>query len=729
MSFIQFESSREKEKARQDLREARAELLQQAKLRAEERNKREIQKELRGESNWMLPAVANKLDNLSQAASSKSKKSSKKKSKHKSKAKSTKLKKSSKKKRKKRKHSSSSSSSDRDSDSDSDSSTSSSSSGSDRKQRSRHKKTKRNRKRSDSSADEWVESARVAADAPKAAQTLVQRDSWMTDSAALMLKTYSKERKEPAKPNEKLQQIDAYDPAKSCHELNPYWKSNGTGLPGFQKPKADEEDAPVASRASAMQQPRGSTMRSWQKPGTVKDCGKSSSSSSRKKRSPSPASPDATSGEESETEPTHLTDEQINELAAKAIKAELKGKSELAAELNRQLETARNLRAELLASGKAPAAAAAAAKRPTGKPSKSQQQQERDHVLLTRTDASGNVRPLVQSRSTAAQADPNSLYGGRKGQKRGQKKVDTHVDGQRVRYFADDDRYDIKQMFEREKHATAAESNLQYADIVSKHKNPNDDLEDIFADRVRKNISEADAEKRELQQAIREHEKLAATLENCERCFDSTKLDKQLLVAMGDKIYLSLPWHAGLQSGHCILTAMQHVSACTLLDEDAWEELSNFRKALTRMFAAQRKDVVFYEIANKLHRRPHLTVHCIPIPESRAEMAPFYFKKAIEESEQEWCINKQLISLRQKSLRAAIPKGLPYLWVNFGMDAGFAHVIEDQERFPANYAQEIIGGMLELNPNSWRKPRKEQNSIAKVKSFAEAWQKFDCTER
>lgn len=143
----------------------------------------------------------------------------------------------------------------------------------------------------------------------------------------------------------------------------------------------------------------------------------------------------------------------------------------------------------------------------------------------------------------------------------------------------------------------------------------------------------------------------------------------------------------GLQGGHCILTTLQHVSCCTQLDEDAWEELGNFRKALTRMFAARRQDVVFYEIANKLHRRPHVSVHCIPIPASKGEMAPFYFKKAIEESEQEWCINKQLVSLRQKSLRASIPKGLPYVWVHFGMDSGFAHVIEDQDRFPANFAQ------------------------------------------
>lgn len=36
--------------------------------------------------------------------------------------------------------------------------------------------------------------------------------------------------------------------------------------------------------------------------------------------------------------------------------------------------------------------------------------------------------------------------------------------------------------------------------------------------------------------------------------------------------------------------------------------------------------------------------------------------------------------------------------------------------------------MLELNPNAWRKPRKEQNPIGKVKSFAENWKSFDCTE-
>ncbi|KAH8368314.1 hypothetical protein KR084_009939 [Drosophila pseudotakahashii] len=693
MSYIQFESGREKDKARQELREARSELLQQAKERAELRGQRERQKELRGESDWMLPAVAKKLE---KPAKKTKKKSSKHKSRSKSKSKSS--------KKSRRRHSSSS-----DSDSSSSSSSSASSSSEDEKQRKRRKKKSKRSRKESASGDEWVEAPPPPTADKAAEKESVQRDTWMT-SEALLLKTFSRERKEPAKPNEKAQQIDAYDPEKSGRELNPYWKSNGTGLPGFQKPQ-DDDDRQAKPLSTT---PGQGSSRGWRKPGA-----KAPSPARRSRSRSRSVTPYSSEGEEEAEEPPKatsscLTDEQINELAGKAIKAELKGKKELAAELNQQLEAARKERAEFIASGQS-------APKANARPAKSKSKAGAEHVLLTKVDQSGNVRPLVQT------SDPNELYGGRKGQKRSSKKVDTHVDGQRVRYFADDDRYDIKQMFEREKHATAAEANLQYADIVSKHKNPNDDLEDIFADKVRKQISAGDAEKRELQSAIREHEKLAASLENCERCFDSAKLDKQLLVSLGEKIYLSLPWYMGLQSGHCVLTTMQHVPCCTQLDEDAWEEMSNFRKALTRMFAARRQDVVFYEIANKLHRRPHLSVHCIPIPASQGEMAPFYFKKAIEESEQEWCINKQLVSLRQKSLRAAIPKGLPYVWVHFGMDSGFAHVIEDEDRFPANFAQEILGGMLELNPNAWRKPRKEPNPIGKVKSFAENWKKFDCT--
>ena len=57
-------------------------------------------------------------------------------------------------------------------------------------------------------------------------------------------------------------------------------------------------------------------------------------------------------------------------------------------------------------------------------------------------------------------------------------------------------------------------------------------------------------------------------------------------------------------------------------------------------------------------------------------------QKAIQESEKEWSQNKKLVDLSKKDIRHSIPKGFPYFSVNFGLQDGFAHVIEDEQSFP-----------------------------------------------
>lgn len=799
MDFVKFESAREKERLRQQLREARDQMLDQAKSRREQRLKREAAQELRGESNWMLPTVAAKIDKLGKKATE-SKRSKKKKEKAKAKKSKKKGKhgkkskrysssesdpdtseidsedsssdgepssSSKKKKRKKKKKEYSSSGSDSwdmpsddsssddekkkssksnvkkkkgrksssSSSSDSDSSTTDSSNSSEedaakklkrelKRKLSEDEKNKKlaNKKRaqadSDSDSDDlekWVEKP-----PPTTTSTVpVARDSWMTDP--LLLKTFSKERKDNTSTEK--QNYESYDPAKSTRELNPYWKTTGTGLPGFKKPNEDNDDDSDDERlaktfASTSNKASGSGVsRSWQKRTDDLLCDKKGSANMSIYSSESSGDEELVPEKPTSTG-KFLTDQQMNELGAKLLKAEIMGNDDLAAELKLQLENARKDRAafkdqKLL--------------QPTTHNSKIRKRNEDEHVLLTRTDERGNTRPLSQASRTV---DERELYGGRNARKK-QKRLETHKDGERMRYFPDDDKYDIKQMFEREKYTSASDANLEFAKIAGKHKNPNDDLDDIFADEVRKDVSQSSTDRREMQRAITEHERLSAQLDNCRYCFDSPKMDKSLMVSMGEQVYLALPWHIGMQSGHCTISTTQHVSCCTQLDEDTWSEVNDFRKALTRMFAAQKKDVVFFEMATRLSRRPHLSIHCVPIPDEQAEMAPFYFKKAVEESELEWSVNKQLVTLGGrdgKGLRNCIPKGLPYFWVNFGMDTGFAHVIEDEDRFPQNFALEIIGGMLELDPKKWRKPQKEQNSIAKVKMFAEWWKKYDCTK-
>ncbi|XP_065364643.1 CWF19-like protein 2 homolog [Calliphora vicina] len=712
MSFIQFESAREKDKARQDLREAREHMLDEVKKRAEQRAAREADRLLKGETNWMLPSVEEKLKKKNKEVK-KSKKDKKK------------SKKSKKKSNKKRKYSSS----EEESDSDSTSNDSDGSSSNDghkkskksKKSKKKHKKGSKNKRTSscdtdsEDSGDEKSKFVQL-----KKSEEPLQRDNWMTD--ALMLKTYSRERVEN-KPNEK-QQIDSYDPAKSSRELNPYWKTTGTGLPAFQKPKDDDDYKTAKSEKSIFSQSTYSS-KGWKKQSDEKVSNECLLPQRKKSLTPSDDGSSSSEGEHKKgkeksslSASEFLTDQQMNELGAKILKAEIMGNMSLADELREKLEKARTQR-NIFKERKKSAYLVSNSNSTNGdKCSKKKD----EHILLTHTDQTGHTRPLQASKVL----DPRDLYGGKKKQK--QKRVNTHDEsGERVRYFADDDRYDLKHMFESEKYTSASDANLQFANIAGKHKNPNDDMEDIFAEKICQDDS-VRSERKDRDRAIREHQKVEAALDNCDKCFDSMKIKKELLICVGENVYLALPWYQGLQPGHCMIIPNQHATCCTQIDEDIWAEVNDFRKALTRMFASQHKDVIFFEIANRLHKRPHLVIHCIPIRESDGEMAPFYFKKAIEESEHEWSVNKQLVSLRQKSLRNSIPKGLPYFWVNFGMDTGFAHVIEDEERFPPNFAQEIIGGMLNLDANRWRRLQKEQNIITKVKMFADWWKKYDCTK-
>lgn len=97
--------------------------------------------------------------------------------------------------------------------------------------------------------------------------------------------------------------------------------------------------------------------------------------------------------------------------------------------------------------------------------------------------------------------------------------------------------------------------------------------------------------------------------------------------------------------------------------------------------------MVFFEIATKLHRFPHMVINCVPLPRDVGDMAAIYFKKALLECETEWSMNKKVVDLKGKDIRKGVPKGLPYFWIDFGMDPGFAHVIEDQQLFPKTFGE------------------------------------------
>ena len=92
--------------------------------------------------------------------------------------------------------------------------------------------------------------------------------------------------------------------------------------------------------------------------------------------------------------------------------------------------------------------------------------------------------------------------------------------------------------------------------------------------------------------------------------------------------------------------------------------------------------------------------------------------------------NLKLVRLSQeRGLRRSVPKEVPYFHVDFGLENGFAHVVEDEAEFPANFTQEVIGGMLDLEPRIFKNPKKEsfEAQKARVLQFGAKWKQFDLT--
>ncbi|XP_053167495.1 CWF19-like protein 2 isoform X2 [Hemicordylus capensis] len=372
-------------------------------------------------------------------------------------------------------------------------------------------------------------------------------------------------------------------------------------------------------------------------------------------------------GSNSEGEsPCILSEEEMNRLGAKIVKAELMGNKDLAAKLQVQLDKARKRKES-------------GAQIPARESERETSGFQEDHdVILVRTDKTGRAWPVSTS---GVPLEP-------KGGRRKRPQIATHMDKERVRYFQDDDNLSLKDLVRNEKMRTAEDQNKLFMRMASKFSDKTDreyyTLDDMFVSKAAKGEHSGEEEERQRKQAIHEHRKFAACMEKCPHCFGSPELPKHLIIAIGNKVYLSLPNYQSLTEGHCLIAPMQHYTAATLLDEDIWEEIQIFRKTL----------------------------------------------KAIMESDEEWSMNKKLIDLSSKDVRKSVPKGLPYFAVDFGLQGGFAHVVEDQHKFPFYFGKEIIGGMLDLEPRLWRKGLQEnfEDQRRKVLQFAQSWKAFDFTK-
>ncbi|XP_041851108.1 CWF19-like protein 2 isoform X2 [Melanotaenia boesemani] len=484
---------------------------------------------------------------------------------------------------------------------------------------------------------------------------------------------------------------------------------------GFVRPSSDDEDP----------RPNNITVSVWKKSSTSSPKPDSFEKFQEEKEmeakktvvAPQDSVPTRTESEsEEEEEIPLLSEEEMNKLGSKLIKAEMMGNQAMVEKLKSQLEAAHKAKENHAIRKKQHEMAKS--NQVTAQSSKDQE------LLLFRTDQSGRAWPVK------GPSGPQEPHGGR----RKKKPIETHVDGQRVRYFQNDDNVGLQEMVRREKMSSAQDQNALYsrmaAKMMGKTDGDNYTLDDMFVSSAAQREGEGREEERMRNRAIGESRKLAASMNKCQYCFSSQELQKHLIVAIGSKVYLSLPAGVSMTDGHCLITPLQHHCSATGLDEDVWSEMQLFRRTLVRMFESQELDCVFMETCMNPRRRQHMVLECIPLPKELGDMAPIYFKKAIMECDEEWAMNKKIVDLSSKDVRRAVPQGLPYFAVDFGLQGGFAHVIENEQKFPYYFGKEVVGGMMDLEPRRWRKSIRENfdDQRKKVLQFAQWWKPYDCTK-
>lgn len=331
--------------------------------------------------------------------------------------------------------------------------------------------------------------------------------------------------------------------------------------------------------------------------------------------------------------------------------------------------------------------------------------------------------------------DNRMLVGGRKGEVK-------HIDNKRGRQrglVEENEDMTIDDMVRQERRNRGQGEGVLLAERIAKDGKYTDNLDymDENAEKLAKHVQKSDINLRNM--AIEDYQKNKKLLDSCQLCphEDTGNGPTAPVVSLGTRVYLTLPTEPAVAEGGACIVPLQHYDNLLGCDEDEWEEIRNFMKSLTRMYHEQGREVIFYENAAAPHRKRHASMEVVPLPFSLGDTAPAFFREAILASDEEWSQHKKIIDtlakakagLGRSAFRKTLVKEMPYFHVWFTLDGGFAHIVENPDRWPRGdlFAREVIGGMLDVDASTIKKQGRWHRNDKRVDDFRKRWKKFDWT--
>lgn len=301
-----------------------------------------------------------------------------------------------------------------------------------------------------------------------------------------------------------------------------------------------------------------------------------------------------------------------------------------------------------------------------------------------------------------------------------------------------EDEMTIAEMVRHEKLASNKEFDREFGARIAGNKRFRDDLDSLDEQVASKMDSSKQVNFDANANALKEYQKAEKITSECWFCTDSQRFKHEggdaWIIARGSFCYLAIPKHRSIHPLHCLIIPYSHCCSfmdCNEFEDEIWEEARNFKKCLLQMAASQGRSFVFMECVTRANDpRRHAFIDCIPTPRNvPVEEIQSHFYKALQDADEEWSQNKRIIDTATKGgLRSSLPRRqFPYFYVDFRLDQGLAHVIEDADRFGGpDFGRDLMASLLKVPRAEWRS---RKSTSEDKKYFSDKFKDYDWTRQ
>ncbi|OAF70752.1 hypothetical protein A3Q56_01456 [Intoshia linei] len=190
-------------------------------------------------------------------------------------------------------------------------------------------------------------------------------------------------------------------------------------------------------------------------------------------------------------------------------------------------------------------------------------------------------------------------------------------------------------------------------------------------------------------------------MNKCKYCW--LRNSSKYIVDSNDDIYCQVSPNKNIAKYQFIIRTKKHYASSLELDNITCRKLTAYKYKLVELFCKEKYKIVFLEHFLK-KKNDHFYIECIVLKKKYVDTADIYFCKAISDITEEWATNVSLIKVESyRELRSVIPKNFSFFNVNFNLQSGYVHVIENETKFDTQFGLNVLSGMISKGDNEWNR--------------------------